>query len=299
MQEIHISKLSQYLNAIERLKTYYPNGPIFGNPSSLSFLYRGHSRNSYELLPSLYRKQRDLADPETELYVDNYKYITNSRETDLLNEFMHEASAILSIPPEKLSNWAEYAQHYGVPTRFLDWSKNPLVALYFTCRDYQNEDGSVWMLHANNYDCLCGAINENILGKPRRQIVDELISGQVKYVYPVLYTPYYVDTRMSSQSSYFMAWGENRSSFETIFSEEKYYMRLPEEDSKSKKYGKHEQEAFLFRFLIYADRKPHLLRELDTVGINEKTLFPGLDGIGRYVEQKYRFNYNELLTGMV
>lgn len=37
------------------------------------------------------------------------------------------------------------------------------------------------------------------------------------------------------------------------------------------------------------------MRELDSVGINEKTLFPGLDGIGRYVEQRFRFNYNEAM----
>ena len=45
--------------------------------------------------------------------------------------------------------------------------------------------------------------------------------------------------------------------------------------------------------LSYADRKQPLLRELDMVGINEKTLFPGLDGIGRYMERKFRFDYNE------
>ena len=46
---------------------------------------------------------------------------------------------------------------------------------------------------------------------------------------------------------------------------------------------------------IHADRKQTLMRELDSVGINEKTLFPGLDGIGRYVEQRFRFNYNEAM----
>ena len=67
----------------------------------------------------------------------------------------------------------------------------------------------------------------------------------------------------------------------------------PKKDSNVRSYGQHEQEALLFSFLIYADRKQPLLRGLDMVGINEKTLFPGLDGIGRYVERKFRFDYNE------
>ena len=68
---------------------------------------------------------------------------------------------------------------------------------------------------------------------------------------------------------------------------------LAQKNSNVRSYGQHEQEALLFSFLIYADRKQPLLRELDMVGINEKTLFPGLDGIGRYVERKFRFDYNE------
>ena len=109
----------------------------------------------------------------------------------------------------------------------------------------------------------------------------------------MLYTPFYVDPRMSAQSSYFMVWGAKESRFEEMFSDEKYHMRLPEKDSNERSYGQHEQEALLFSFLIYADRKQPLLRELDMVGINEKTLFLGLDGIGRYVERKFRFDYNE------
>jgi len=37
-----------------------------------------------------------------------------------------------------------------------------------------------------------------------------------------------------------------------------------------------------------------ILRQFDMMGINEKTLFPGLDGIGRYIEAKYRFDYDEI-----
>ena len=71
MQEMYISKLSEYLNAIERLKTYYPNQIIVHNPTSLSFLYRGLASKEYELLPGLFRKQQDIFDDEGH-DVENY-----------------------------------------------------------------------------------------------------------------------------------------------------------------------------------------------------------------------------------
>lgn len=90
-----------------------------------------------------------------------------------------------------------------------------------------------------------------------------------------------------------MVWGNNEESFESMVNAEKYMMDLPETDDGERSYGAAQEEQFIFKFFIYADRKQPILHQLNTVGINEKTLFPGLDGIGRYVERQYRFDYNE------
>ena len=287
-----LSKLSEYLNAIERLKTYYPNQIIVHNPTSLSYLYRGLANKEYELLPGLFRKQQDIFDDEGHS-VENYRYLAFGKGKDIFQSFIHEASNYIQLSTTDYSRWAEYAQHYGVPTRFLDWSRNPLVALYFACRDQKEKDGKVWLLHAKSYDRAYPEKTAAIMDISRREILDKLIQGEQCCDYPMLYTPFYVDPRTSAQNSYFMVWGAKESRFEEMFSDEKYHMCLPKKDSNVRSYGQHEQEALLFSFLIYADRKQPLLRELDMVGINEKTLFPGLDGIGRYVERKFRFDYNE------
>ncbi len=293
--ELSIIKLSDYINAIEKLKSYYPNSAILNNPLSLPFLYRGHANKDYQLIPGLFRKQEDKSD-KSGSSATNFTYLSYGSENEVLHCFMHEARNYINISEKEICRWAEYAQHYGVPTRFLDWSKNPLVALYFACRDQTDKDGKVWLLHSKNYDDNYPRENETLRGKTRQEIAEGLIKNIVKCDTPLLYTPFYVDSRMSAQSSYFMVWGDNKESFEQQFADYKYRMQLPATDNGTRMYGEHEMEAFLFSFIIPADRKQYLLRELDTVGINEKTLFPGLDGIGRYVERRYRFNYAEAIS---
>ena len=199
MQEMYISKLSEYLNAIERLKTYYPNQIIVHNPTSLSFLYRGLASKEYELLPGLFRKQQDIFDDEGH-DVENYRYLAFGKEKDILQSFIHEASNYIQLSTTDYSRWTEYAQHYGVPTRLLDWSRNPLVALYFACRDQKEKDGKVWLLHARNYDRAYPEKTAAITDKTRKEILDKLIQGEKCCNYPMLYTPFYVDPRMSAQS---------------------------------------------------------------------------------------------------
>ncbi len=267
------------MTAIEKLDFRYK-----GDPTDSTFIYRGHSNDSYELIPGLFRQHRNLINEEYRLCITHSIY-GSINEKNILNAFIQEASSIVNIPPNELSKWAEYAQHYGVPTRLLDWSSNPLVALYFACVRKENT-GQVWVLHLANYNRLWMRQMGEPLDRTIRQILTDSMQGTTKYDYPIPYTPYYVDPRMSAQGSFFLAWGSKQESFEEMFSEEKYQMDISD-DTNHRKYGNHEQEAFLFSFLINSDRKPFLLRELDTVGINEKSLFPGLDGIGRYVERKY------------
>lgn len=302
-----VSCLSDYLKIIERLKEDYPTGPMLNNPTETVFLYRGMADESYKLIPSVFREQENELDPEEpDRVVKNKTYCAWASEKEILQSFIQEASCYVSLPSNQLLQWAEYAQHYGAPTRFLDWTGNPLVALYFACKDKHDCNAVVWILHALNYQ---GLSTLQFLGyvspleyKDEKTLVADIVadilkgkSGSSDIEYPILYTPYYVDARMSAQNSRFMVWGSKTESFEDLLAKEEYHMSYIAEPTADKCYGDKQEKEFWYRLTVPASRKQSILRELDTVGINEKTLFPGLDGIGRYIEKKYRLDYHELL----
>ncbi len=298
MKTREISSLSEYLKTIEELKKDYCCGTPFSQ-----FAFRGLSNSNYRLIPSLFRKQCDRVhrDDGTEQEIENCAYLSFGNEKEILQFFILDAVRYVDIETNDFARWVEYAQHYGVPTRLLDWSNNPLTALYFACRDELTLDGKVWLLHQGNYNTLWRqCISEEYRTKTIRDIISELIEDKhiegkpsINIKFPILYIPYYIDFRMCTQDSLFMVWGTELGSLEDLLEDEKYYMEYTESETPLRVRDERQESAMLFEFFIPHHVKQALLRELDLVGVNEKSLFPGLDGIGRYVEQKYHSNYDE------
>jgi FRG domain len=100
-----------------------------------SFVYRGISKADYELVPSIGRSK--LNGPAT-----------LQLEHELLWLFRVHARPFIDRLPEDEWEWLAIAQHHGLPTRLLDWSRNPLVALYFACKSGNNADAAVCCLPA-------------------------------------------------------------------------------------------------------------------------------------------------------
>ncbi|HGU0868934.1 TPA: FRG domain-containing protein, partial [Escherichia coli] len=89
------------------------------------FFFRGHANKEFSLLPSIYRNKR---------WLSNEDKIIREIIMRCPNEFISMKSSF-----EKLVKM----QHYDLPTRLLDITENPLVALYFACVGEYERDGEI------------------------------------------------------------------------------------------------------------------------------------------------------------
>jgi FRG domain len=101
----------------------------------------------------------------------NSKFGTPYDEVSLIRSFMAQAeSRRPNCPPiDDYLGWLILARHFGLPTRLMDWSFSPLVALYFAAQRDENEpsaDGCLWGL-------LPGEMNFQMLGSWRVVAPDE------------------------------------------------------------------------------------------------------------------------------
>ena len=266
---LEISTLNEYLDIIKEIKNNYDCG-FKGD----ALWYRGISDlEKFSLIPSILRGQ--LFD-----YNDTQFY----NEVKIFNSFKKESRSYIDVQNDNFLLLC-YAQHFGVPTRLLDFSTNPLVALYFACKDLKSKDGAVWIINSKKY-------NEAVLriAKEREgadvsveQLQDVLVERASKFVvpakiyqFPIAIEPYYIDQRMSAQGSRFLLWGDTPVSLERMLCVDDYISR----DFSN-------QNAFAKRLCIPSNKKVGLLNDLDMLGINEKSLFPGLDGVGKYINNHF------------
>lgn len=219
---------SEFVDIVERL----------GNDSEL-MLFRGQAEKG-NLLPSIARKN-----PKTD---------STSAEQELIKELKRMGASIL--PKNDLDDWdlLVIAQHFGMKTRLLDWTSNPLAALFFACNDWKKEDVYVYALDANRY-----------LKEPQKGPFD---TGRTQVIRPKLNNP-----RIIAQHGWFTAHKYSKSS--------KKFVPL----EKNNEISESVQEI-----KIPEDTREKLLKSLDRHGVSSRTLFPDLEGLCKYINWKNETN---------
>lgn len=121
MQECHISSFREFLAVVSQ-------------PSRVGHetIFRGVRDVQHHLIPSVGRN-----------YTDNERLTEIERE--MLTLFKAYAVAHISGQPDDDWHWLALAQHHRMPTRFLDWTRNPLVALFFAVETLSQSDAAVYV----------------------------------------------------------------------------------------------------------------------------------------------------------
>lgn len=125
MQDIDASDFVSFHNAIEEL--------------GARRIYRGVSDGKrHKLIPGVGRIVFDKS----------RKQGLRSYERSLLRGFRERAYPFLTLSPRSDWEWLALAQHHGLPTRLLDWTYNPLVALYFAVQSQSDADAAIYAYKA-------------------------------------------------------------------------------------------------------------------------------------------------------
>lgn len=196
--------------------------------SGFPLLYRGQAKD-WPLLPSIARPRPWFVQEPIML------------EASILEKLQQYGHPFFHGSVIQESDWILHAQHYGLPTRLLDLTSNPLKALFFAAEKTEDEaDGVVWTIDEAAESTFPA---DNCQGMR-------------------LYAPKHVNNRITAQESSFVV-------FPLVFGER--IVKPLDESSKSVRLWS--------KILIPAAAKKEIKRDLNTIGINRMTIFPGIEGV--------------------
>ena len=250
--------LAQYLEQIEALWVRWSERK---SRTLSNIWFRGHPSSAWDLVPSAMR-------PDFQLF----------SEHRLRHDFFLKSQPFLTELAKRPSNdweWYFLMQHYGVPTRLLDWTESGVVALYFALIEdraatRRPSDACVWVLEPTVLNATVAGIGPYVpiytdksIARYLPAIWDEE-SKEIPSV-PAAFDPPYNSPRIAAQKGKFTVHGTARESLEKFgdFGDNLVSIRIPRK------------------------AVPVMQRQLHLTGVSEATLFPGLAGTARQLANAY------------
>lgn len=222
--------------------------------------FRGQRDYDWKLLPSI---RRDVYNrPGVEQYMaTNFMVETRRRMQNTPNAY-------------ERASWLELMQHYGLPTRLLDWSASPLIALYFALCKESATDSALWVLDPQS-------LNSWMQMGP--------------YLYPMDYKtmePFWngaFDENKDIRSEKIVACTGIGHDLRMYVQQSSFTVHDTEKQSLDELLG---TVDFLWKIRIPRERRTFFLDTLQIMGIHKSTIFPDMEHIAE--EQRTRFAKDSL-----
>ncbi len=220
-----------------------------------SIWYRGHSDASWSLIPGYYRIEN--APPES----------------TLVKRFKQSAAMLISVAPKDSFDWLFLMQHYGVPTRLLDWSESPLVALYFAVSQesekHKNEDAVLWSLRPSELNKNAGindaeeeffipSFEDEELMNYSVESIRQNARNQMK---PLATIATRNNERIQAQHGVFTIHHNEKIAIENVG-----------------------DRSHVIKYIVPKDQKPIIAKQLELLGFTKFQLFPELSSIGDIIK---------------
>jgi hypothetical protein len=273
--------LNSTCSTVEDFLSLIKSFRIAGTKEKLA--YRGSAKIEYEFEPSLFRK-----------------------EYGIKNERYYYGHAI-QLAPEEFTNMSAFdilckMQHYSIPTRLLDLTSNPLIALWFACEKEKEKDGKVEVVSGTFYRsdiheiqiiCSIGDFLSRYLDDPKKPSLrletfrDYLMKKNIwcysdrfeRYLNAVLelkfigIRPNYSHQRLKAQQGLFMLFGCGKNLSE-----------MKENSFPINKPGPKAFDESIFTIKIPSKAKEKILEQLAEIGFDKSRIFPELEHISEYVK---------------
>lgn len=248
MVEIKVTNINEFHQAIKRVKLNF-------NTS----WFRGLTDIDYELVPSIYRNP-----------------YSSDKELNFLGKFKSHSIPFLDHIPQNDWEWLFLMQHYGVPTRLMDWSESPLVALTFALKNVKDgienkKDSIIYCLNPIE-------LNQKVSGHNFRD------SDPIPFIGEDLLHMYGVGQNKKNNLPIAIIGPLNNH---RIIAQKGTFTLFPH--SIESGFTTHNStKDFLSKIILNKECLSDLKEDLYNLGITYESLFPGLDSISKDIINTYR-----------
>ena len=227
-----------------------------------NYAFRGLSNKDYELTTTLIRLEGNYSELETHLLRNFAKY-----------------ARIEGASSYTIWDWLVLARHHGLPTRLLDWTLSPFVAMHFATADTAryDSDGVIWCV--------------NTVQVHRRLPV--VLQAELKREGSYVFTVEMLSNVSQSLRSFdelskeeFVLFFEPPSANERIINQFALHSVISSSRARLHEILSRYTESYK-RVIIPSSLKWEIRDKLDQANINERVMFPGLDGLCKWLARHY------------